>query len=291
MKIRKAVITAAARGEDQRALPLQRLFDRDGVSRSALAIIVGEAVGAGIEEVCVVVAPGDEAAYAAAAGEYAARLTFVPQPEALGYGHALHCAASFTGDEPFLHMVGDHIFVRDGDRNVAQQVVALAEAQGCSVSAVKATRETDLPLYGAIGAQRIANSSDTYVIEQVREKPTPTEAEQYLIVPGLRSGYYLCFFGIHVLTPLVMTLLGEQVAAPAAGTITGRIELSPVLNHLAAAERYLAVEVSGFRCPIDIPYGLFTAQLGLALAGSGRDQVLSIICDHLSRRALAGEIK
>ena len=42
------------------------------------------------------------------------------------------------------------------------------------------------------------------------EKPTPTEAEQRLIVPGLRAGHYLCFFGMHVLTPAVMELLGED---------------------------------------------------------------------------------
>ena len=44
-------------------------------------------------------------------------------------------------------------------------------------------------------------------------KPTPTEAEQRLIVPGLRAGHYLCFFGMHVLTPSVMAMLAEEVAA------------------------------------------------------------------------------
>ena len=57
MRIRKAVITAAARG--QNALPLQTLVDRDGVQKSALRIILEEATSSGVEDVCVVVRPGD----------------------------------------------------------------------------------------------------------------------------------------------------------------------------------------------------------------------------------------
>ena len=54
--------------------------------------------------------------------------------------------------------------------------------------------------------------SGLYRVETVIEKPTPTEAEQRLMVPGLRAGYYLCFFGIHVLTPTVMDILGRMLA-------------------------------------------------------------------------------
>ena len=70
-----------------------------------------------------------------------------------------------------------------------------------------------------------------YLVSDVVEKPTPTEAEQKLIVPGLRAGYYLCFFGMHVLTPRVLALLAEDVAA--AGE-KGRVQLSTALARLAA---------------------------------------------------------
>src|SRR5205807_2731467 len=83
MNVRKAVITAA--GRQQRQLPLQTLVDRDGVEKKALQIIVEEATGAGAEEVCVVVAPGDQAAYREAAGAHAPRLQFVEQAEPRGY--------------------------------------------------------------------------------------------------------------------------------------------------------------------------------------------------------------
>ena len=64
MPIRKALITAA--NPRQRTLPLQTLMDQNGDPKSALQIVLEEAAGAGIEEFCVVVCPGDETAYAAA---------------------------------------------------------------------------------------------------------------------------------------------------------------------------------------------------------------------------------
>ena len=82
MKIRKAVITAA--GRSQRSLPLQTLIDRDGVEKPVLRIIVEEALRAGVEEIAIVVSPGDEIAYARVAGDHAGRLRFVQQPEPLG---------------------------------------------------------------------------------------------------------------------------------------------------------------------------------------------------------------
>ena len=69
MDIRKAVITAA--GPSQRTLPLQTLVDRDGKTKTALAIIVEEALNSGAKEICVVVFPGDADAYRAAAGPHA----------------------------------------------------------------------------------------------------------------------------------------------------------------------------------------------------------------------------
>src|SRR6266487_5501367 len=75
VEIKKAVITAA--GQNQRTLPLQTLVDRDGTTKTALRIIIEEILSAGVEEICIVVCPGDEAAYAAAAGRQGSRLRFV----------------------------------------------------------------------------------------------------------------------------------------------------------------------------------------------------------------------
>src|SRR6476660_9207475 len=84
VEIKKAIITAA--GKSQRTLPLQSLVDRDGLTKTALRIIIEEILSAGIDDICVVVCPGDQEAYAAAAGSHAGRLRFVEQTEPRGYG-------------------------------------------------------------------------------------------------------------------------------------------------------------------------------------------------------------
>jgi len=274
VKATKAVITAA--GKNQRSLPLQTLVDRDGVSKSALAILAGEITAAGITEIAVIVHPGDEATYAEAAGPLANRMRLIPQPEPLGYGHAVHCAAEFTQDEPFLLMVGDHLYTSRVAESCTAQLLAVAESAKCSVSAVQATHESKLPYYGCIGGHRVQGAERLYEVETVIEKPTPTEAEQKLVVPGLRAGHYLCFFGMHVLTPSVMQTLARQLAA-------GRGDLSPALAEAARHERYLAHEVQGRRHDLDLRYGLLTTQLALALAGKDRDEVLSLLVELLAQ--------
>lgn len=280
MRIHKAIITAAGRA--QRALPLQSLVDRDGVQKSALQIVLEEAAAAGVENVCVVICPGDQAAYVTAAGPRAEILSFVEQREPAGYGHALYCARDFAGGEPFLHLVSDHLYVSRGPKRCAQQLVEAATAEGCAMSAVQPTRESALPYYGTVGGRRIANVVHLYEVETVVEKPTPTEAEQRLIVPGLRAGHYLCFFGMHVLTPAVMDLLGEQVKQA-----KGRgepVQLSAALAKLAGRERYLAVELAGQRHNIGVRYGLLMAQLALALDGHDRDEVMAQLLELLVSR-------
>lgn len=278
MHIRRAVITAA--GREQQRLPLQRLVDRDGVAKTALEIIVEEAVAAGAHEVGIVVRPGDEAAFRAAAGTTASRLELIPQPEPLGYGNAVGVSRGFVDGEPFLHFVGDHLYVSDADRRCGQQLVAVAEAQQCSVSAVQPTREGMLPYFGTIGGRRVPQTKNLYEVDTVLEKPTPTQAEQELIVPGLRAGHYLCFFGMHVLTPVIFDLLEELGEA-------GRRQVSPSLAMLAGRERYLAYEVAGNRYNLGVTYGLLVAQLALGLSGKDRADILSQLVELLARQTQA----
>jgi UTP--glucose-1-phosphate uridylyltransferase len=275
MEIRKAVITAA--GLNQRTLPLQTLVDRDGKTKTALAIIVEEALNSGAEEICVVVFPGDAAAYRAAAGSHSKRLEFVEQGRPLGYGHAIWSAHAFAGQEPFLLLVGDHLYLSRKDQSCARQLVEIAAAENCAVSAVQATHESNLPYYGVAGGRLAENWKGLYLVSEVLEKPTPTVAEQRLIVPGLRAGNYLCFFGMHVLTPVVMEMLGAEVAAGKPAS------LSETLARLATRERYLAYEVQGRRFDIGLKYGLLHAQLALALSSADRPEVLAGLVELLAQ--------
>ena len=278
MEIKKAIITAA--GKNQRTLPLQTLVDRDGTAKTALRIIIEEILQAGIDEIAVVISPGDQKAYETAAGGHVSRLTFVEQPQPLGYGHAVHSAKDFADGKPFLLLVGDHLYVSKVQKRCAQQLVEIAREQKCAVSGVQATHESKLPFYGAVGGKLVAGSQSLFEIDDVLEKPTPTEAEQRLIVPGLRAGHYLCFFGMHVLTPAVMDLLAKLVASHK----SGGVHLTAALSQLANQERYLAYEVAGRRYDIGLKYGLLIAQLALALDGQDRDEVLTGIVELLALR-------
>jgi UTP--glucose-1-phosphate uridylyltransferase len=181
VKTRKAVITAA--GRTQRNLPLQTLVDRDGQPKSALVILLQDVLQAGIEEIGLVISPGDQRAFAAAAGPHVDHIQFIEQPLPLGYGHAVFCAHSFTGTDPFLLLVGDHLYVSRSQVSCARQLIEIAAAEACAVSAVQPTHESKLPYYGAVGARRLPGKAGLYQVDRVFEKPTPTVAEQKLLVP------------------------------------------------------------------------------------------------------------
>lgn len=281
MHVRKAVITAAA--PDQNRLPLQQLVDRNGNDKTALQLIVEETAAAGVEEICVVIRPGDQDAYHAAAGGQLGSLQFVVQKEPRGYADAIYQARDFVADDPFLHLVGDHLYLSETDEPCARQLIEVASEFECTVSAVQSTRENNLPYFGIVSGPRVPHRDSLYEVEHVVEKPTPTLAEQELVTPGLRAGHYLGFFGMHVLTSEIFRLI-ERMSAD---KTTTRPTLSDALNLLPSREKYLAYQLQGTRCNLGIKYGLLKAQLAIGLSGTDRDLILTEIVDLLANRAEA----
>jgi UTP--glucose-1-phosphate uridylyltransferase len=311
VQISKAVITAAGRGARQypAADTVQKamlpLVDRDGLTKPVLQIIAEEALESGIEEICVVGAPGDEAVYRNHFRNYAAnlrstykgldwaekqarrlvdleqRLQFAVQPEPEGYGHAVWCARSFVAGAPFLLLLGDHLYISAEPRRCARQLLDLASAENCAVSAVQATREHLIHQYGTLSGRRLPQHHDIYAIDEIIEKPNPTLAELRLHVPGLRAGHYLCFFGMHVLTPIVFDLLDDLVRENLREL--GQIQLTTALNAMAQKERYLALETRGCRFNLGVRFGVVEAQIALALGGVDREQILALLLESIVR--------
>ncbi|MDX2080155.1 MAG: sugar phosphate nucleotidyltransferase [Terrimicrobiaceae bacterium] len=278
MNIAKALITAA--GRNQRHLPLQTIVDREGYPRPVLTHLIEEAISAGIEKIGVVISPGDADLYERAAGPHAGSITFIEQPEPDGYGDAIHRGAGFLGSDPFLLMVSDHVYVScDPERSCARQLVEIAAAERCAVSAVQATHESNISAFGTVGGRLFDGRSGLYRVERVVEKPTPTRAEQDLIVPGLRLGHYLCFLGMHVLTASVLETL-DRLLSIAGNRRT--VNLASALDDLDKRERYLAAEIAGRRFDLDERYGLLTAQLALALDGPRRAEILETVVSLLA---------
>ena len=313
MQIRKAVITAAARGvrlypaADTVQKAMLPLVDRDGLTKPVIQIIAEEALESGIEEIAIVCAPGDEDAYrrqfqslrenlleAYRGADWARlqaeklsnlenRIRYAVQQEPLGYGHAVLSARPFVGDEPFLLLLGDHLYVShiEGQR-CAQQLIALASKEECSVAAVQATREHLVGRYGTLTGKRQQHHDGAYQIERIIEKPSVSQAELELHTPGLRVGHYLCFFGMYVLTPSIFTVLDEALHSSAE---RHEVALTPALQELAQRERCLALELQGMRYDIGAHFGLLQTQLALALAGPQREEVLTSMLELLAENA------
>ena len=278
MHITRAIITAA--GKSQAHLPLQSVVNRSGDVCTALETLVQDVTSAGIEQIAVVVRPGTADEYRVAAGRHADRLTFFEQANPRGYGDALLRARSFVDDGFFLHLVSDHLYVSRNDKSCAAQLIEVASRENCSVSAVQATRENQLAYFGAVGGSPVPLKSKLYQVSEVIEKPTPTIAEQQLIVAGQRAGNYLCLFGMHVLSPAIFELLEEHVSHLAPGQSAN---LSDSLNRLAHTQRYLASELDGVRYNIGEKYGLLIAQLAIALSGGDRDRLLTELVELVAK--------
>lgn len=304
MKIRKAVITAAGRGErlypvaDTVQKAMLPLMDADGLNKPVIQLIAEEALASGVEELCIVCAPGDEVQYLARfkqlqenlltaykgtdwAKEEAekikqllGRLHFAAQSEPAGYGHAVLQAKPFTASEPFLLLQGDFIYLSAiAGKRCAQQLIEMAATEKRSVSAVNPTIEHQVSRYGTLTGKPVAGQMGAYQIEKILEKPSVSQAEAELSTPGLRAGYYLCFFGMHVFTAELMEILQAQWKV---AELNGKpLLLTPAQQTLAGMGDYWALEMKGKRFDLRQPYGLFHAQMALGLAGKDRDLLLT----------------
>ncbi|WP_338876367.1 sugar phosphate nucleotidyltransferase [Spirosoma sp. SC4-14] len=308
MKVKKAVITAAARGErlypvaDTIQKGMLPVIDIDGLYKPVIQAIAEEAFLSGIEEICVVCAPGDGERYTSAftslrdnlvksfksvdwAREEAdkidhliSRIHFTEQQEPLGYGHAVYCAKDFVNNEPFLLLLGDYLYVSNiTSKRCAAQLIELATQEECSVSAVNPTIEHQIGRYGTLTGKHVPNMTGVYQIDKIIEKPSLSIAELELQTPGLRVGYYLCFFGMHVFTPTVFEILEKQIAQG-----NSNILLTPTLQELAENEKYLALEVKGNRYDLSARNGLLRAQIALGLAGVAHDETLTSMVELLA---------
>jgi len=309
MKIQKAVITAAARNERlyPAATTVQKsmlpVIDKDGINKPIIQIIAEEALQSGVEEICIVCADGDEERYlesfqtlyntslklyqqktwAASQAESLKnildRLTFVVQPEPLGYGHAVYQAKDFVKNEPFLLLHGDYLSISSlPDKRCSQQIIDLAVEEECSVASVNPTIEHQISKYGTLTGRNYKTYKGVYQIEKIIEKPSISQAELELKTPGLRAGYYLCFFGMYVFQPILFDLLSEEIKKYPGKAIL----LTPVHQKLTQNEKYLALEIQGKRFDTSKKLGLMQAQLALGLSGQMRDEMLTTLLQTLA---------
>lgn len=312
MKVRRAVITAAGRGTRQYPATsivqkeLLPLVDRDGLTKPVIQIICEEAMGAGVEEICIVVSPGDEKQFrtyfqglsedakrAFAGKEWALReseklarmaeaIKFVVQEKPEGYGHAVYQARGFVGDEPFLLLLGDHIYIPHGHDSCAKQLIdAFRLSQAEALTAVKATPEEMLHLFGALRGAPL--SENLYQVEAIKEKPSADFARDNLKTPGVAPGYYLCHFGMHVFPPVIFECLEKQIRDNLREK--GEIQLTSAQEMMRRhLPKYYCYDVQGERYDTGIPFGLMETQIALALASVHRQEIVESLARLLTRQ-------
>src|SRR5256884_5544869 len=228
-KVRKAVITAAGRGTRQypASTAVQKemfpLVDRDGLTKPVIQIIGEEAIDSGIEEICIITQSGEEPLYrdyfkrldddmvkafrgkdwaileSEKLGAFGERLHFAEQDSPEGFGHAVYQAKKFVADDPFLLLLGDHVYISDTkDRCAAQLIKVYEHYMLDALTSVQPTLERHLHLFGTIRGKPIDESRGIYKAELIIEKPAIEIARTQLATPGLPAGNYLSHFGMHI---------------------------------------------------------------------------------------------
>lgn len=306
-KVRKAVITAAGRGTRHypASAAVQKemfpLVDRDGLTKPIIQIIIEEAIDSGIEEICIVTQPGGEGIYrnyfrpldfpagdsfrgkewaieqSVTLGQIGQRLHFVIQSSPDGFGHAVFQARDFVGDEAFLLLLGDHVYVSDVNERCARQLMSVFEQHSLdAVTAVQLESEAALHLFGVIKGEPMDATKGLYRAVRIVEKPPLEAARKELLTPGLPTGSHLAHFGMHVFSPRIFDSLEFLIRNNVRED--GEIQLTAAQEHLRQhCESYWAVVIDGKRYDAGIPLGLIETQLGLALSGTYRAQVLEAI--------------
>jgi UTP--glucose-1-phosphate uridylyltransferase len=236
-KIRKAVIPAAGYGT--RLFPATKavkkamfpIVDRQGQAKPIILAIVEEALSAGIESVGIVVQPDDRHEFESffktmPQGEYlnklapryteaitalqtiGERITLLTQERQDGFGHAVFCAKEWVNDEPFLLLLGDHVYLSNTEASCAQQMVDVYQP-GQNVIGVEPTPIEEIVHQGCVTGHW--KKPSVLEITQICEKPTVDYARQHLQVANLPPDHLLSVFGLYILEPRIFDYLAAQI--------------------------------------------------------------------------------
>jgi UTP-glucose-1-phosphate uridylyltransferase/mevalonate kinase len=278
-KVRKAVIPAAGFGT--RLFPATKatkkelcpIIDRDGIAKPAILLIVEEALDAGLEEVIIIVQENDLKdfdsffntqvsienynklsphfqEYARRIVEIGRRVKFVTQPIQEGFGHAVFCTRQAIGDEPFLLMLGDHLYRSTSEKSCARQMLEAYQQHGLSVVGLRRTPEAQIANFGTIAGVWI-EPEHLLNITEFAEKPTLDYARSNLHVPGLPENEYLTIFGQYIIKPKIYEYLEEHLANNVRER--GEFQLTSALDRLRQEDGFQGLMMDGKRYDIGLP--------------------------------------
>lgn len=269
MKVRKAIIPAAGLGT--RFLPATKAQPKEMlpiVDKPTLQYIIEEAVESGIEEILIITGRNKKSIEdhfdksvelefeLEAKGKYdlleevrkisdMVNIHYIRQKEPKGLGHAIHCAKSFIGNEPFAVMLGDDIVANS--KPCLRQMIEMYEQYKTTILGVQEIAKEDVCKYGIVDGKHIEGR--VYKVKGLVEKPTVEDAPSNIAI-----------LGRYIINPAIFEIL--EHTEPGKG---GEIQLTDALKVLAQREAMYAYIFEGRRFDVGDKQGFLQATVEFAL--------------------------
>jgi len=269
LKVRKAIIPAAGLGT--RFLPATKAQPKEMlpiVDKPTIQYIVEEAVASGIEDIIIVTAAGKRAIEDHFDKSYEleemlrkkgkqdllnvvqiitnmVNIHYIRQKEPKGLGHAIFCARTFIGEEPFAILLGDNII--ESKEPCLSQLIDVYDQCQTTVIGVQAVPQDKVQDYGIVDVDFIKNR--LYMVKGLVEKPEKSKAPSNMAI-----------LGRYIITPRIFDFL--ERAEPGKD---GEIQLTDALRKLSEVEMMYAYEFEGKQYDVGSKIGFLKATVEFAL--------------------------
>ncbi|WP_455542941.1 UTP--glucose-1-phosphate uridylyltransferase GalU [Intestinibacter sp.] len=285
-RVRKAIIPSAGLGT--RFLPATKAQAKEMlpiVDKPTLQYIIEEAIASGIEEILIVTGRNKKCIedHFDRSVELELELAnknktemlkmvqdisnmvnihYIRQKEPKGLGHAIHCAKSFIGNEPFAVLLGDDIV--DSQIPCLKQMINAYDEYKTSILGVQEVAVENVHKYGILDVKHIEDR--IYKVKDMVEKPSVEEAPSNIAI-----------LGRYIITPEIFNILENQ--DPGKG---GEIQLTDALKTLATKEAIYAYNFEGRRYDVGDKLGFLEATVDFALKRPElRDDFLAFLNNKL----------
>ncbi|SKC62966.1 UTP--glucose-1-phosphate uridylyltransferase GalU [Maledivibacter halophilus] len=269
MKVRKAIIPAAGLGT--RFLPATKAQPKEMlpvVDKPTIQYIIEEAVDSGIEEILIITGRNkraiedhfdrsieleielkkkekNELLLQIKEISDMVNIHYIRQKEPKGLGHAINCARSFVGNEPFAVLLGDDIVY--SEYPCLKQLIEVYDEYQTTILGVQTVSEENVSRYGIVDGKFIEN--DVYKVKNLVEKPSKEEAPSNIAI-----------LGRYIITPEIFDILDNT--RPGAG---GEIQLTDALKELSMNQAMYAYIFKGIRYDVGNKLGFLQATIEFAL--------------------------
>lgn len=197
-----------------------------------------------------------------------ANIHYIRQKEAKGLGHAIYCAKTFVGNEPFAVMLGDDIVYTE-DTPCLKQMIDIYDQYKASILGVQTVKYEDVCKYGIVNGNQI--SDRVFNVNYLIEKPAVEEAPSNIAI-----------LGRYIITPNIFDILEEMKPET-----DGEIQLTDALKELAAIENMYAYDFIGKRYDIGNKQVFLEATVDTALRSDDlRNEFLQYLLKVIEKEAL-----